>query len=216
MAGKKRMKAIEILEEHEIQALIRACSKRGPAGRRDRALIALMAFGGLRIAEALSIRPSQVKVKDGEVRILDLLGKGGKRRTVRIIPGREAPILEWIECRRDLELPKQVNVEGKRVPPPFICTISKGEEKQPGRPLLPRCVHAMMKRRAKKAGLEDRRIHPHALRHSFAFELHRRRVSVPAIQQLLGHAHPQITWDYINHISPRDAEDELERAFQAV
>ena len=62
----KRQKEIDLFSEPEIYDLIGACSKRGPAGMRDRALIAVMAFAGLRVSEALSIRASQVKKERSE------------------------------------------------------------------------------------------------------------------------------------------------------
>ena len=50
----------EVYDRDQVDALMRACSTRYPTGIRNRALIALMYRGGLRLSEALALRPSDV------------------------------------------------------------------------------------------------------------------------------------------------------------
>jgi integrase/recombinase XerD len=54
-----------------------------------------------------------------------------------------------------------------------------------------------------KAGI-DKRVHPHALRHTHAFEVTMEGVPVPVIQQQLGHASLETTSRYLYHLAPRD------------
>src|SRR5438132_9998176 len=67
----------EILTPDEVRALIKACSNRAPTGVRNRALLVLLYRGGLRVAEALRLRPKDLDRAAGTVTIL--VGKGGKR-----------------------------------------------------------------------------------------------------------------------------------------
>jgi integrase len=208
----QRQKPIEILSEDEVWALIRACSRRAPSGRRDACLLALCAFAGLRTAEALALLPSQVRRNDdGSVEIVDLIGKGGVRRTVHVLPGRETPILDWLEARRRLDIPKRVQANGSRVTPLLICSISMPH---PGRPLIPRNVRTMIKRRAAAAGIE-KRVHMHGLRHFHAFLLAQKNVKLHVVQQQLGHSRLDTTSTYIAHLSAKDIGDEIRRAFSA-
>jgi site-specific recombinase XerD len=52
--NKGRRLPAEVLTLAEVNALMRACSKRAPTGVRNRALIAVLYRGQLRIAEALA------------------------------------------------------------------------------------------------------------------------------------------------------------------
>lgn len=76
---------VEILDDKEVQALIRACSHRAPTGIRNRALIVLLYRGGLRIGETLALEPKDVDISSGAIRVLR--GKGGKTRTVGVDAG---------------------------------------------------------------------------------------------------------------------------------
>ena len=53
----------------------------------------------------------------------------------------------------------------------------------------------------RKAGIE-RRVHPHALRHSFAFELASEGTPLHIIQCQLGHSSVATTDRYIRHLNP--------------
>src|SRR5216110_38499 len=74
----------EILTPDEVRALIKACSNRAPTGVRNRALLVLLYRGGLRVAEALRLRPKDLDRAAGTVTIL--VGTGGKRRTIGRAP----------------------------------------------------------------------------------------------------------------------------------
>jgi site-specific recombinase XerC len=75
----------EPLTADEVKSLIMACSNRAPTGIRNRALIVMLYRGGLRISEALALRPKDLNCIAGSVRILH--GKGDIRRFVRPLAG---------------------------------------------------------------------------------------------------------------------------------
>ncbi len=48
----------------------------------------------------------------------------------------------------------------------------------------------------------DRRVHPHALRHSFAHDAYRSGFDVSEVQQALGHRHMRTTYQYLRQLAP--------------
>jgi integrase/recombinase XerD len=172
----------EPLTEREVDQLLKGCSRRAPTGVRNRALIAVMYRGGLRISEALALKPSHIDLDQGTVRILH--GKGDKYRVVGLDDGALAVVQQWMDRRRELGFRNG----------PLFCTL-KGE------PVSDRYVRDMLRRLKAKAGLE-KRVHPHGLRHSHAAELVSEGVPVNVIQQQLGHASLAVTDRYLRHVAP--------------
>ena len=92
----------EVFTEHEVRALIAACSTRGVTGHRNRALLAVLWRTGVRISEALELRPHDVDFKHGTVRVR--LGKGLKPRTTFLSDLDALPLVErWLEERGKLQ-----------------------------------------------------------------------------------------------------------------
>ena len=78
--ARARKRPVEILTEAEVNALIRACSKRCPTGLRNRAVIVLLYRTGIRVGEAVLLSARDVDVERGTVQVLN--GKGKRSRTV--------------------------------------------------------------------------------------------------------------------------------------
>lgn len=176
----------EVLTEREIRALIGACSTRGITGHRNRALLAILWRTGVRISEALELRPHDVDFKNGTVRVR--LGKGLKPRTTVLSDLDALPFVErWLEERGKLQ------AVGKGAP--LLCTLK-------GTPTDPSYVRHLLPRLAQRAGLE-RRVHPHGLRHTHAADLALAGVPVLAIQQQLGHSSLVTTANYLKRVGVR-------------
>jgi len=58
--NKGRRFLAELLTQGEVRALLGACSSRAPPGIRNRALMAVLYRGGLRVSEALALGPRDV------------------------------------------------------------------------------------------------------------------------------------------------------------
>jgi site-specific recombinase XerD len=184
---------VEILNPDEVRALIGACSNRAPTGIRNRALLVMMYRGGLRVSEALALRPKDIDADQGTVAILH--GKGDRQRTIGLDPGAFAVIARWVERRESLGL------NGHH---PLFCTLD-------GRPMHSSYVRQLMPRLAKKTGIE-KRCHPHGLRHAYAFEIavsDNRPLPLPIIKAALGHASLSTTDRYLNHIAPAELIESL-------
>src|SRR5262245_16887258 len=107
----------EVLTAPEVSALIRVCG-RGPSGVRNAALVAVMFGAALRVSETLALRPSDLDLALGTVRVRQ--GKGGRARTVALDPGAQAYLERWLTRRGTLGL------GGRR---PLFCTITKVEQR---------------------------------------------------------------------------------------
>ena len=178
----------EVLTTDEMFRLIDACG-RGPAGRRNRALITAMWRAGLRVGEALALYPKDVDLNNGRITILH--GKGDKRRVVAIDPQAAAILDIWARERQDLGL------TGRHL---YFCVISSPCR---GQKLGDAYVRELCKRLAVKAGIE-KRVHPHGFRHTYASYLGE-QLPPHVVQRMLGHTSLAVTVRYLDHLSPSAA-----------
>jgi site-specific recombinase XerD len=172
----------EVLTQEEIRALLTACG-RSATGLRNRALLVVLWRAGLRVGEALALRPSDLDSEAGTLRVPH--GKTG-HRTVGLDPEALALVEQWMTHRHAV-----LRLNGRRA---LFCTLGGG-------PLQPSYVRSLLKRLASRAGVE-RRVHPHALRHTMAAELLREGASVRHIQLQLGHSDLSTTAAYLESIQP--------------
>lgn len=185
MADTGKHRDRDIPSEAEIRAILAKCSRTAPTGIRDRALITVLYRTGLRISEALDLKPADVDHEQGTVRVQH--GKGDRFRTVGIDDGALAILDLWMAERRRLGFNGRQRV---------FCTLK-------GQPLSANQARQMVKRRAAKAEV-DKNVHPHSFRHAHAVELVNEGVSVATIQRQLGHASLQTTDIYLRGIAPAD------------
>ena len=174
----------EILTPQEILAMLAAC-KDTVTGVRGRALITVMYRSGLRVGEALALQPKDVDLRIGSIAVLH--GKGDRRRTVGIDPGASPIIQQWVMTRSQQLAPPQGV--------PLFCS-------QKCRKMSSTMVREMLIRLARRTGIE-KRVHPHGLRHTMAYELLMEGVPIPIIQRQLGHISLQTTDTYLSHIAPK-------------
>lgn len=191
-ANRGRKLPPEVLTEAEVSALVRACSNKAPTGIRNRALLVLLYRGGLRINEALALRPKDLDRAAGTIRILH--GKGDKARTIGLDPQAFAVLERWLDKRAALGINGHSTV---------FCTL-KGES------VSDSYVRVLLPRLAKKAGVE-KRVHAHGLRHTHAAELAREGVPARLIQAQLGHESLQTTDSYLRRIAPQELIQVMQR-----
>jgi len=203
-SNKGRTFAPEIVSGDEARGLLAACS-RGATGARNRALLVLLYRAGLRVGEALKLKAEHVDAVAGTVRVRD--GKGTRPaktrrdpkgaaggptrrkhapRTVAVDPAAAELLAAWATKRAALGVPGTA---------PYLCTLD-------GRPVLPSYVRSLCKRLAEAAGVDSARVHPHALRHTFAAELAREGKPMNLIQTALGHSSLATTSLYLAHVAP--------------
>lgn len=176
------------LSRLDIERLLATCSKRAPTGMRNRALIATLWRGGLRIGEALALGVKDVNLDDGTIVVQR--GKGGKRRVIGIDAGTCMLIERWLTARKRHRIANTA---------PLYCTLA-------GRPIDHSYVRHLLPRLADKARL-DKRVHAHALRHAFAVELEKEGAPLSTIRDLLGHSSAAVTDRYLRRLGASDAVD---------
>ena len=188
-AKPKRTFPPEPLTPAEIGRLLAGCSLRAPTGVRNRALITMLYRSGLRINEALELRPVDLDFTEHTARILH--GKGNKATVRGFHPTADDSLARWLERRATLKLGQA----------PLFCTLQGGQ-------LSDRYVRDLLKRLKAKAGIE-KRVHPHGLRHTFANELRLAGADVVTISKLLGHSSIAVTVRYLDHLTNSQAVEAL-------
>ena len=160
------------------EADMRAGEERAPwIFARDAAALALLYGSGLRISEALSLKPEDIAAAESSG-ALSVIGKGNKTRMVPVLPQILRLVADYIAlCPYDL-------------PPDGPLFVGAR-----GGPLSPRILQLTMERLRGALGLPDTAT-PHALRHSFATHLLARGGDLRSIQELLGHASLSTTQIY--------------------
>jgi integrase/recombinase XerD len=175
----------DLLTHEEIDRLLRACSKRAPSGRRNRALIAVLWRCGLRLGEALALTPKDVDLQEFTVRVQR--GKSGKR-VVGLDLSTALLIDQWLASR------KKLGTSGQR---PLFCTLTGG-------PIDQSYIRHLLPRLAKKAGIE-KRVHAHLFRHRHAIDLIREGADLITVRDLLGHKSAATTQTYLSRIGASGA-----------
>lgn len=197
----RRRREIDLLAPEEVRLLMNACSRRAPTGIRNRALIALLYGGGLRIGEALALKPKDLDLDGLAITIQN--GKGDQRRVVALLPDAVDAVQRWIDCRTGFR------VGSDR---PLFCTVSRGaagpHATAPGQPLSREYVARFLKKVARRAGI-GKRVHPHALRHSHADLLRRRGFDVEEVRKQLGHRDLAVTTRYLDHLGSHDLPNRM-------
>jgi integrase/recombinase XerD len=190
-ANYKQRYPAEVLTPAEADALISACSATSLTGMRNRAMLTIMWRTGLRIAEVLALKPSDVDPDRGTVRVLH--GKGNRARTSGMDAGSMAVVQRWMDARR------RAGIRGG----PLICTLQGGPVSQP-------YVRLLLPRLAAKCGI-DKRVHAHGFRHTHAVELATEHVPVNVISRQLGHSSVAVTARYLDHVAPADVIGAIQR-----
>lgn len=156
---------LRVLNKEQVNSLLAVCDQRTRDGRRDRAFLASMVWGGLRIAEACNLQRSDVEFVEGRVRLM-FTGKGRKTRTVT--------------------LPKAVSKTFRRLLADHDDTwLFHGH--YPNKPVSLRGGYHIVVTRAREAGLPEW-VHPHSLRHTYATLLLRATSDIHLVSTVLGHA----------------------------
>jgi integrase/recombinase XerD len=169
-----RKKLPVVLELEEAQNLLRQPNKRYPTGLRNKAMMSLMLHCGLRLSEVTNLRPSNINLTKGKLRVES--GKGNKDRDLAI-PDYLTDLLEkWRNLRPQGDY--------------FFSTLK-------GKKLSDRYVQNMVKRYSRKAGIA-KNISPHTLRHTYATQYYRQTKDIETLRRILGHSDISTTTIYIN------------------
>ena len=188
-APKKEKKLPDVLTPEETDKLLQAPDLRKPLGYRDRTMLEVLYGAGLRVSELLTLRPEDVNLELGFLRVL---GKGSKERIVPL--GEEA--LEFL----------QQYITAVR---PGLNRRNRGSRilflNRSGGPMSRQGFFKILSGYGIKAGL-DKHLSPHTLRHSFATHLLENGADLRSVQEMLGHADISTTQIY-THVTKNPLKD---------
>lgn len=199
----RRQKPIDLLDRDDLDTLMAACGG-SITGVRNRGILSVLYFAGVRSHEALALTPADIKLNDDATATLNVRhGKGDRQRVVTLAAPGVRDLEAWMQQR--------AKIAGITRSAPIFCTHSQG---MAGKPLDTAYLRAMLARLALKADL-GKRIHCHGFRHAHATWLHHRGVPIAAIQVQLGHSSPLTTTAYLQSIGAHDAHQHIAQAFAA-
>jgi site-specific recombinase XerD len=193
----------DCLTPDEVESLFGAVSGRSKTALRDRAMLMLQYDAALRPEEVVSLRPADVDVKRGDVRVIE--GKGGKSRTIPDClhtDTREA-LAAWIAKRDTLgwdnRSARLFGVFYTR--PNLVSAGDRSAESKGGRKLDTSHLRRLLPRLARLAGIR-KHMYPHLLRHSRARHWSDEGKPPADIQKWLGHSSLQTTSIYLDKMAP--------------
>jgi integrase/recombinase XerD len=167
---RRERKLPHALSHDDVELLLAQPEGEEPLALRDRALLELAYASGLRVSELLEVEMVGLNLNDRSVTVI---GKRDKQRTVPFGRAAERALRDWLTRGRPL-LARDgrvrtvfVNARGGRLSRMGFWKILRGH--------------------ARAAGIATR-VHPHALRHSFATHLLHGGADLRVVQELLGHA----------------------------
>jgi site-specific recombinase XerD len=178
------------LSAEEVSGMISAIDISSFEGLRDRAIVFTFFSCGLRISELAMLKTNQVNLKSNE---FEVLGKGGRRRTVFLTETTSLVIEEYLKLREDRNPFLFVRNSKRRKPGNRFYTYNPDTE--PVTHLSRQQITNIIRKDAKKAGI-GKRVTPHSLRHSFATDLLTNGADIRAVQELLGHKNLATTQIY--------------------
>lgn len=166
------------LTEAEVVALLEAPDLENPEGFRDRVMLELLYATGLRVSELIGLRPDQVSLTQGVVRIS---GKGGKERLVPMGDEAQAWLVKFLQGPRTALLGEQ------------LCNALFPTRRGSG--MTRQAFWYRIRKHALSAGI-DKHLSPHTLRHAFATHLVNHGADLRVVQLLLGHSDLSTTQIY--------------------
>jgi len=159
---------------------------------RDLAIVGLMLLEGLRSAEVLALNPEDVLLSEAQLRVC---GKGSKLRFLPLAP----ESVQLLDHYLRLERPDPCSAA--------LFVSLKGRSR--GARMTAAGLRSLFSHHRQTTGITL--ANPHRFRHTFASDMVRAGVSLPALMQLMGHADIQTTLLYVQ-VTPQDVYLQYARA----
>jgi integrase/recombinase XerD len=178
-AGGRLSELPRYLEAAEVEKLLRSCDRRQKVGRRDYAVLVLLARLGLRASEVANLGLDDIDWATGE---LVVRGKGNRVDRMPLLQEVGKALADYLKRGRPHCLTRRVFVHCKA---PYVGFSSP-----------PNAVSGIVNRALARAGLNPPNHGAHLLRHSLATNLLRSGASLTQIGQVLRHQQTQTTEIY--------------------
>jgi site-specific recombinase XerD len=178
-AGGRLSELPRYLEAADVEKLLRSCDRRQNAGRRDYAVLVLLARLGLRASEVANLELDDIDWAAGEMVVR---GKGNRVDRMPLLQEVGKAVADYLKRGRPRCSTRRVFVHCKA---PYAGFSSP-----------PNAVSNIVKRALGRAGLNPLNHGAHLLRHSLATNLLRSGASLTQIGQVLRHQQTQTTEIY--------------------
>ena len=186
----------DCLSSSQVKNMLNGIDRRSLEGKRNFALLALMATCGLRTIEVVRANIEDLR-NEGEILCLYIQGKGrnAKDEFVKISEPVEVAIREYLEARgkcKDTE--------------PLFASCSK---RNYGQRLTTRTISGLCKVSMIKAGLKSSRLTAHSLRHTAITLALLSGVSLSEVSEFARHSSISVTTIYAHHVNRLKSKCEL-------
>jgi site-specific recombinase XerD len=166
------------LKVHEIESLLRSCDQTTMVGKRDYAVLCLLARLGLRAGEVVAMILDDIDWRAGE---LTVRGKGRTRERLPLLVEVGQALAAYLREARPSCVSRHL----------FVTTRAPFHELAG-----PTTIGSIVRRALRRAGLNPPRRGAHLLRHSLATTLLQRGASLQEIGDVLRHRHLATTQIY--------------------
>ncbi|MCI0351458.1 MAG: tyrosine-type recombinase/integrase, partial [Acidobacteriales bacterium] len=168
--------ALKPAQIHKALAVWRADTR---LHRRNRALLAVLFYAGLRRSEAAALQWRDIDLEAGVIHVRH--GKGDKERTVPILSDTlTADLQQWRSC-----------VENRVY---VFCGIRKGDHLDSDKPMITNSIWKVVKATGEAIGIAN--LAPHDARRTLLTNALQAGANVADAQFIAGHANPQTTLGY--------------------
>jgi len=171
--ARRQIKPPSAVQPADFVKLFNACGEGTEASYRDRAVLAMFADTGVRLAGLVGLKVSDIDFPNLRAVVTE---KGNKTRTVVFTKYTRALLGQWLDQRRANS--------------PYVFTsLTTGE------PITSSGIELLMNRLKKRAGITGR-VNPHSFRHAFAREYIRSGGDPITLARLIGHSDVNTTAAY--------------------
>ena len=166
------------LDVHEVELLLKSCDRTTAVGKRDYAVLCLLARLGLRAGEVVALTLDDIDWHAGE---LAVHGKGRTHERLPLLAEVGQALVAYLREARP------------SCPTRHLFVTARAPYQKLGRPTT---VSRLVEQAIKRAALSPPKRGAHLLRHSLATSLLQRGASLQEIGDVLGHRHPATTQIY--------------------
>jgi site-specific recombinase XerD len=178
----KRARIPSAYSYDDVMRLLNHVDRVNPIGKRDYAILLLIARLGLRSGDVCNLKYENIDWEQNKISFTQ--HKTGRPLTLPLLEDVGLAIIDYLKFGRP-------NCDSDVI---FI------RHRAPMGPFVSRSVYALVARYIGKAGLltPNKKHGPHALRHSLASRLLEENVPLPVISEILGHANTETTAVYLS------------------
>lgn len=190
----------DCLTVEQVRAVLAGIDRNTPAGKRDFAMVNLMARTGLREIEIARARVGDIREESGQF-VLWVHGKGRTEKDEFVVLVEDAvlPIRAWLKTSQE---PVSSDT-------PLFPSLSRRNR---GKQLTSNGVSRIVKDTMRQAGIVSDRLTPHSLRHTAVSLAVAGGASLAQAQAMARHADPRTTMIYFHNLNRiRDAAEKCVR-----